>query len=98
MLTIHLSPSATAPQALRLAGPPKALARVKRQLMTPAGKRWNLAAAPSGVQPGAEMLEAQDAGGSTKVVGDSEFQRNETVPSNSPGDQVSLAGSSLLLI
>ena len=56
--------------------------------MAPPSHKWALAAAPSGVQPGAEMLEAQDAGGSTKAVGDSEFQRNETIPSNSPGDEV----------
>ena len=37
------------------------------------------------------MLEAQDAGGNTQEVGDTEFERNEEVPSNSPGDQVGLS-------
>ena len=60
-----------------------------RRLAPPSSSRsWALSAAPTGVQPGGEMLEAQDAGGNTQEVGDTEFERNEEVPSNSPGNQV----------
>ncbi len=60
-----------------------------RRLALPLSSRGRaLAAAPTGVQPGGEMLEAQDAGGNTQEAGDTEFGRNEEVGSNSPGDEV----------